>query len=565
MKKLGTVGLGLLTLALAFPAASGISAAEPTSSSSTGDASVSTSSCGTVTGSDQLTSTITTFADEDVDALTAGTSYKMSISGALASGHCSGDTITVAIDHPLQANANASYPIYASDGTLAGQLVVNGDGTAATLTLNEWITIRHDVTLNAYLAVSVSSNAADTSSVTWTVNGTSYHKSVSPASGPCENCNQMPTWASKWGTYTQNPGVADDTIRVAVQLPMTTTAGTTTFTVTDEIGSEGQKFSCDPNGLNWRYYTSLKADGSPADGASTENGELSKSDSSHITVSQTSCSDTSFTATVKVTGASVASRIYIPVLVTDESRSDFPDLTTVTSDQGFNAETSATIHNDKGGGTLTGDEMSPAVEIVKKDADGNDADSAEEAVDLTGSNGSTKLVMTVRNTGTERLRNVTVSDEVTGGQGTVSGLSCDFSQASAGAPTSGTSWDGPFLMDTSFTCTADLTGVSDADHEDVASVEAAGWFTGSPVTSHNAYHARATAPAAPTTPATSAAPSSSSQEQTETTSSSPSSSQTNRNNRLGLPRTGAEGLGAGIAALAAAAVGAGIATRHRRK
>jgi len=55
----------------------------------------------------------------------------------------------------------------------------------------------------------------------------------------------------------------------------------------------------------------------------------------------------------------------------------------------------------------------PKIQIVKKDAAGNDADTTATSVDLTGSNGSTGLVFTITNNGTEDLTNVVVTDAVT--------------------------------------------------------------------------------------------------------------------------------------------------------
>lgn len=492
----------------------------------------------------------------------------MNITGSLADGHCAGDTISVRIDTPLQGNANASYPIYSSDGAIAGRLTVNGDGTAATLTLNDWVSTHRDVRLDAYLAVQVGSTGAGTSTATWTVDGTTYTKPVSPAEAPCTDCDTMPTRVSKWGDYTQNEGPANDTIRVTVQLP-TTTAGTTTFTVTDEVDSEGQRFSCAEGDLGWRYYTSLNPDGGVADGASTETG-LSRTDTGIISVAQSSCTDTTFTATVTVHGAGIASRLYVPLLVTDEARTEFPDKATVTSDQGFTGDTSTTVYNNRGGGTLGGNDMTPGIEIVKRDAAGNDAESEAEAVDLTGSHGATPLVLTITNTGTERLRDVTVSDALTRGAGTVSNLDCDFSQADPEAPTSGTAWGGPFLIGRSFTCTADLSGVTGEIHEDVASVDATGWFTGRPVRSSNDYHAKVTVPAAPNTPTTtpsgpapsSAAPSTPAVPSAPAT--TPASPSPAPHRSTGLPRTGADGA-SGLAALVLTSLGVTAAVRHRRR
>ena len=134
----------------------------------------------------------------------------------------------------------------------------------------------------------------------------------------------------------------------------------------------------------------------------------------------------------------------------------------------------------------------PGVTIVKKDTAGNDADSTTAAVVLPA--GATGLAFTVTNTGTEALREVTVSDAVVSG-GTVSGLSCTFPDGSTG-----TAWAGPFAVGASFPCTATLTGVpAGVMHQDVATVTGKGEVTGKVVTSTNPYFATVPMPALPHT------------------------------------------------------------------
>ncbi len=124
-----------------------------------------------------------------------------------------------------------------------------------------------------------------------------------------------------------------------------------------------------------------------------------------------------------------------------------------------------TVMSSYVGGSATGDSVS----IIKRDEQGHDANTTSEAVDL--STGSTGLDFTIVNNGTTNLTNITVSDKVTSGSGTVSDLTCDFS--ALGGPKSGVTWNGPFAPKASFTCTAKLTGVS-ASHTDSATVTATG-------------------------------------------------------------------------------------------
>ncbi len=117
------------------------------------------------------------------------------------------------------------------------------------------------------------------------------------------------------------------------------------------------------------------------------------------------------------------------------------------------------------GGSATGD----AIAIIKRDSHGHDANTTEEAVELT--DGTADLSFTIVNRGTTTLTDIKVSDEVTSGTGAVTDLTCDFSPL--GGPGEGTTWDGPFAPHASFTCTAKLVGVI-GPHTDTATVTATG-------------------------------------------------------------------------------------------
>ncbi|GAA2239230.1 hypothetical protein GCM10010401_09530 [Rarobacter faecitabidus] len=132
---------------------------------------------------------------------------------------------------------------------------------------------------------------------------------------------------------------------------------------------------------------------------------------------------------------------------------------------------------------------SPQIDIEKYDIDGNDADTADEKVALP--QGSTTLTFTIRNTGDEALVDVTVTDTITAGQATVSGLTCTFPDQ-----TTGTTWAGPFAIGGSFDCTAQLTGVTAGDdHADSATVTGTGEGSGKPVTDSDDYHGYTPSPA----------------------------------------------------------------------
>ncbi|WP_425411366.1 SdrD B-like domain-containing protein [Longispora albida] len=133
---------------------------------------------------------------------------------------------------------------------------------------------------------------------------------------------------------------------------------------------------------------------------------------------------------------------------------------------------------------------------VNSDA-ARDADTTGNAVKFQAGQ-EREILFAVKNTGEESLRDVTVSDQRTGGTGDVTGLTCDFSKL--GGPGSGTSWAGPFLPGTWFFCTGKLTLPAGADHVDKASVSGTGTISGVKYGAEDPLHAK-TDPAPPVPPA----------------------------------------------------------------
>ena len=167
------------------------------------------------------------------------------------------------------------------------------------------------------------------------------------------------------------------------------------------------------------------------------------------------------------------------------------------------------IRKQSGGGSDQGYPY-PHIDIVKKDAAGNDANT--DAVELAGKNldaqgvGSTDLKFTVKNdSSVEDLKQVVVTD-TTSGSGTVESMACTF--PGENAPTKGVydaaskkwtvKWaasfaNNPQLLKTgvSFPCTARLTGVTlDQVHTDNSTVTGIGAKTGTAVKDEDPYKAK---------------------------------------------------------------------------
>ena len=166
------------------------------------------------------------------------------------------------------------------------------------------------------------------------------------------------------------------------------------------------------------------------------------------------------------------------------------------------------IRKQSGGGSDQGYPY-PHIDIVKKDAAGNDANT--DAVELAGKNldaqgvGSTDLKFTVKNdSSVEDLKQVVVTD-TTSGSGTVESMACTFPGEKA--PTAGVydaaskkwtvKWDASwkdadpaaFAAGASFPCTAKLAGVTQTLHTDTSTVEGAGYGSGKTVKDENPYNA----------------------------------------------------------------------------
>jgi len=124
-------------------------------------------------------------------------------------------------------------------------------------------------------------------------------------------------------------------------------------------------------------------------------------------------------------------------------------------------------------------------------ADGNYPGAYDEAPGRVLQPGTpTPITITVTNTGTEDLVDVVVTDTTTVGP-VITGLSCDFSAAAAGAPTTGTTWAGPFHPGASFECTGTVPAMAAGEaHSDTATVEGQGAWTGRPVEHHNDWNGR---------------------------------------------------------------------------
>jgi protocatechuate 3,4-dioxygenase beta subunit len=129
----------------------------------------------------------------------------------------------------------------------------------------------------------------------------------------------------------------------------------------------------------------------------------------------------------------------------------------------------------------------PSLTVKKTDAAGADADTADTAVDLAASNGSTQIRATLTNTGDEPLVNIRLTDaQGQNSSGTVTAFTC--------TPTGGSAvtlpWAGPLAPGATVDCVATLSGVTPGSaHLDTVTVTATGAVSGTTVSDDDPFHA----------------------------------------------------------------------------
>ena len=199
-----------------------------------------------------------------------------------------------------------------------------------------------------------------------------------------------------------------------------------------------------------------------------------------------SCSSGSLTAVVDTAGLNANQRIAVgPMAVSAVQPGLYGGISyDNTADVSWNSGTTQIVSHTESATAIvvtSGDH----IQIIKQDVDGNDANDPASAVELPS--GTVNLEFTVLNTGTTTLNNVTVTDVVVTGPGTVSAISCPTSTLASGH------W---------MVCTATLTGVS-GDHKDTATATGIGNAT---VSDTDDYHAHTPPTEVEVTPSASVTP-----------------------------------------------------------
>ena len=408
---------------------------------------------------------------------TAGETLASTMNFCLPSDTAAGDTFTIVLPDSL-TSWTETFTVKDASGTVIATGVTDNSVSppTATVTLNDnYVSTDNPcVVLNLTAIVETTVTPGDVLELDYNVGGAvDGNNSVTVV----EPDTATPTSVAKWGwfrggtdecrTNTDSVGSNDSgCIRWAFVLPQT--GDVTTVTIDDTAPTTGATWTFDCDDLY--VFTD------PDERIQITDGETGSADTTGVVVTDYSCTPEHLSVTLDFSALATGEVAYVYVAA-------IPDSVNGDGEGGDTYDNEATVSYDSEalpleqhiessyiGGTLIGDN----IEILKDDADGNAADTEVDAVDLSDSDGTTELKLTIRNTGTTDLSDIVVSDEIISGSGTVSDLTCDFS--AYGGPDSGTDGgDAVLPSGKTIYCTATLSGVTaDEVHQDTASVTATG-------------------------------------------------------------------------------------------
>ena len=385
---------------------------------------------------------------------TVGTTVQTDFAFCVPDSANAGDTFTVTLPSVLK-NFPAAFDV--KDTTGAVVLTVTTTTTTpavATFTLTAYGAGITNLCATAYLGGNVGNAAAGDYPMTYTVNATEY-----PAGTLRVNAfvGGLPTSDQKYGWFNNTADQCRTNPTECLFFQFITAGGPRGPLVISDTAGANFTFTCPPIRVSIRDYAFTPFTNTPNMGIAA--------------FSNYSCSPTAFSVTLDTNILSATQVYEVDFLGSATAPGGdggvrYTNTATITVG-GQSVERIASFQSAFAGGIATGD----GVTIYKKDIADNDANTAATAVAT--STGTVALKFTVRNSGSNPLNNVTVSDAIVSGSGSISNLSCNFSEAATGAPTTGTTWAGPFPSNRSFTCTATLSGVSGLS-EDSATVTATG-------------------------------------------------------------------------------------------
>ena len=372
-----------------------------------------------------------------------------------------GDSFTLTLPAVL-ANWPAGFSI--ADGTGAPVIdvtIASASPAVATFTLTPYGAGVTNLCAIAKFGADSGSSAAGTYPLRYVIGTTTITPSTPTLTVEPQPGEPPPTEPQKYGWFYENANQCRDTTPNCLVWNFRTAAGSRGLVTFTDTAPAGWKFAC-----VFAYAGKVSY---------TPTGAVYVDIADPLSVlTGYSCSATQLTFSVDTSVLAPDQIYYFEVLGSAAAPGGdggirYANTVKVTEGQNPPTSLSASASSSYVGGSAEGD----GIKIYKRDAAGNDANTMATAATLP--DGTTGLSFLIRNTGTTDLTGVTVTDAFTQGSppATVTGLTCDFSEAVDGAPTTGTTWTGPFPPDTGFTCAATLTGVQGYS-TDVASVAATG-------------------------------------------------------------------------------------------
>ena len=300
----------------ATPTASAESTASATTSSTPAAASATTSATPSATKAVKAAASCTPSPVTDPMNVTlsktsdvrAWEELTVNFAGALTDGHCAGDSFTFTVPSELSVPDGRTVPLKTPAGDVTANMVISGQ--TVTVTLTDYVETHVGVRISGYLGAEMSNvgTPGEIIPLAWNVNGKITRIPVEMAD--CPDCAVMPSEMTKWGS------LEDGTITITLELPTATHDGQV-FTWSDMLTSPGQKMLCGQavTGEKW----------------STVDAWGDATNMSAVPVSVTSCVDDKLTGSVTANKGE-ATRIYVPVTVTDPSLSQWDDKATSESE-----------------------------------------------------------------------------------------------------------------------------------------------------------------------------------------------------------------------------------------
>jgi hypothetical protein len=385
-----------------------------------------------------------------------------------------GDTFSLTVPADFRVANSNPFDLYAPDGTTVVAHAI-WTGTTVTFAMTNYVASHDNVHGDGKLFLKFAQTAQPGDTVTGhfptgggrTVDGT---VKVNPVVGGGTRVNS--TKLGQWNNTDEGTITPTDALGWQIQVP---TGPLSNYQVVDTVGA-GSSIDCSHG---WYVATTTTVDGN---GSPTGFTALPTSRYTKV------CSATSFTLTIPTVNAGEFINIIYASSVTDVSLANYGN-SAVASYNGSRFPISASVRRHVPGGTGVGG-TAPGVTIVKFDTLGGDTavtgnfDTAPGKQLAVGT--PTPISMTITSTGNDALTTVHVTDATSSGAA-ITGLSCDFSPL--GGPATGTTWAGPFLKGTSFTCTGTVPALaSGVQHTDNATVTGIGQVSLTPVTASNPWN-----------------------------------------------------------------------------